>query len=242
MANLPVDPSRRRTQGERRAATKAVVLEATVDCLVEDGYFRLTTGRVADRAGVSRGAQLHQYPTRQQLVVAAIEHITELRAAEMSAAMQQLPAGADRIATALDLLWAQFSGRSFQAGVELLAAARTDTVLRDALIPFERTLRRLNRSLLAELFGPEVTAHPDYREVLGLVITAMYGAALLRVVQPDAGLEPQRVLLERMVRMLLAPGVTASATAAGSGPRSSGKSAAAGSRPARSSGTGATAR
>jgi len=235
MANLPVDPSRRRTQDERRAATKAVVLEATIDCLVEDGYFRLTTGRVAERAGVSRGAQLHQYPTRQQLVVAAIEHLTELRAAEMREAIQRLPSGVDRTATVFDLLWSQFSGRSFQAGVELLTAARTDTVLREALIPFERYLRRLNRGLLAELFGPEVTGHPDYREVIGLVITASYGAALLRVVQPNADLDSQRVLLERMVRMLLVRPVSASATEAGSGPRSSGKPAAGASRPARSS-------
>ena len=221
MANLPSDVPRRRTQGERRAATKHVVLEATIDCLVEDGYFRLTTGRVADRAGLSRGAQLHQYPTRQQLVVAAIEYLTELRAAELRAAAEQLPSGADRTAMVLDLLWSQFSGRTFQAGVELLAAARTDVVLREALIPFERYLRRLNRGLMAELFGPEVTEHPDYREVIGLVVNTVYGAAVLRVVQRDADLDRQRILFERMVRLLLADPVSASATAAGRGPRSS---------------------
>jgi AcrR family transcriptional regulator len=221
MANPPSGAPRRRTQGERRAATKHVVLEATIDCLVEDGYFRLTTGRVADRAGVSRGAQLHQYPTRPRLVVAAIEYLTELRAAELRAAMAQLPPHADRTASVLDLLWSQFSGRTFQAGVELLAAARTDAELREALIPFERYLRRLNQTLLAELFGPEVTAHPDYREVVGLVVNAIYGAALLRVVQPNADLDLQRDLLERMVGMLLAEPVTASATEARRGPRSS---------------------
>jgi AcrR family transcriptional regulator len=215
MTNLPSEAPRRRTQSERRAATKRVVLEATVDCLVEDGYFRLTTGRVADRAGVSRGAQLHQYPTRQKLVVAAIEYLTELRAAQLRSAVETLPSGADRTAAVLDLLWSQFSGRSFQAGVELLTAARTDTDLRDALIPFERYLRRINRDLLSELFGPELTGHRDYREVIGLVINAIYGAALLRVVQPNADLDPQRVLLERMVRLLLDQPVTASATEAG---------------------------
>jgi AcrR family transcriptional regulator len=214
MANLPPDTPRRRTQGERRAATKQVVLEATIDCLVEDGYFRLTTGRVADRAGVSRGAQLHQYPTRQLLVVAAIEHLTELRAAELRAAAERLPSGIDRTAAVLDLLWSQFAERTFQAGVELLAAARTDATLRDGLIPFERYLRRLNRDLLAELFGPEVAAHPDYREVIGLVVNAVYGAALLRVVQPNADLNLQRALVERMMRMLLAGPVNASAAEA----------------------------
>ncbi|GAA3945763.1 TetR family transcriptional regulator [Amorphoplanes auranticolor] len=203
MANLSAGAPPRRTQAQRRAATKNVVLEATIDCLVQDGYHRLTTGRVADRAGVSRGAQLHQYPTRQQLVVAAIEHLTELRAAELRAAADRLPSGADRTTAVLDLLWSQFSGRLFQAGVELLAAGRTDAALREALVPFERQLRRINRGVLAQLFGPEVTEHPDYREIVGLVVNAIYGAALLRVVQPNLNLNPQRDLLERMVRMLL---------------------------------------
>jgi AcrR family transcriptional regulator len=203
MPNLSTGAPGRRTQAQRRAATKNVVLEATIDCLVQDGYHRLTTGRVADRAGVSRGAQLHQYPTRQQLVVAAIEHLTQLRAAELRVAADRLPAGADRTTAVLDLLWSQFSGRLFQAGVELLAAGRTDAALREALVPFERHLRRINRGVLAKLFGPEVTEHPDYREIVGLVVNAIYGAALLRVVQPNLNLNPQRELLERMVRMVL---------------------------------------
>ncbi|GIJ48465.1 TetR family transcriptional regulator [Virgisporangium aliadipatigenens] len=211
---------RRRTQGERRAATKHLVLEATIDCLVEDGYFRLSTGRVADRAGVSRGAQLHQYPTRQALVVAAIEHLAALRAAELRAAAAQFPSGVDRTAAVLDLLLSQFSGRLFQAGVELLAAARTDTALREALIPFERDLRRLNRSLLNELFGSELAEHPDYREVIGLVLNAVHGAALLRTVQPDAAFDRQRAVLERMIRALLVEPLSAAAAAGGSGPRS----------------------
>jgi hypothetical protein len=57
--------------------------------------------------------------------------------------------------------------------------------------------------VLAKLLGPEVTEHPDYREIVGLVVNAIYGAALLRVVQPNLNLNPQRDLLERMVRMLL---------------------------------------
>jgi AcrR family transcriptional regulator len=209
MPNAPTGAPRRRTQGERRAVTKHLVLEATIDCLVHDGYHRLSTGRVAERAGVSRGAQMHQYPTRQALVVAAIEHLTELRAAELRAAAGNLPTGADRTGAVLDLLWSQFSGRLFQAGVELLAAARTDTVLREALVPFERHLRRLNRSLLRDLFGPELTDHPDFREVIGLIVNGVHGAALLRVVQPDARIDRQRALLERMVRALLAEPVVA---------------------------------
>jgi AcrR family transcriptional regulator len=220
MTKATTDPPRRRTQAERREATRLLVLEATIDCLVEDGYAGLTTGRVAERAGVSRGAQLHQYPTRQSLVVAAIEHLTELRAAELRAAAAALPPDADRTAAVLDLLLSQFSGRAYQAGVQLLAAARFDDELRAALLPFERYLRRLNRSLLSEMFGRELTAHPHYRDAIGLVINAIYGATLLRVVRPDAEFDRQRALLESMVRTLLAEPVSPSAKEDGSDPRS----------------------
>jgi AcrR family transcriptional regulator len=202
----PTTRPRRRTQGERRAETKRRVLDAAVDCLVEDGYANLTTGRVADRAGVSRGAQLHQYPTRQELVVAAIEYLAQQRAVGLREEAARLPADADRIAAALALLWSQFSGRLFQAGIELMVAARTDAVLRAALTPFERELRRLSRELAAELFGPRAVAHPDFRDVVTLVLNSMYGIALHRLMQPTSVVKRQLVLLERVVRQALNEG------------------------------------
>src|SRR5215470_16496508 len=66
-------PARRRTQAERSAATQARLLDAALQCLVELGYAGTTTTVVAERAGVSRGAQLHHFPTRAALVAAAVE-------------------------------------------------------------------------------------------------------------------------------------------------------------------------
>lgn len=205
---------RRRTQEERRAETKRRVLDAAVDVLVEDGYFHLTTGRVADRAGVSRGAQLHQYPTRQELVVAAMEYLAQRRAEGLRAEAARLPVDADRIHAAIGLFWSQFSGRLFQAGIELMVAARTDAALRAALTPFERELRRLSRELAAELFGPSAVAHQDFRDVVTLVLNTMYGIALHRLMQPTAAVQRQLTLLERVVRTTLSP----AGAAGGSGP------------------------
>jgi AcrR family transcriptional regulator len=158
---------------------------------------------VADRAGVSRGAQLHQYPTREALVVAAVEHLATRRAAELREEAAKLPARADRTAAVLNLLWSTFSGPLFQAGVELWVAARTDRVLRDTLLPFERDLRRLARQLVTDLFGPPATDHPDFGDVVALVLNTMHGAALQRLLQPTMSLKRQQVLLERVVRTLL---------------------------------------
>jgi AcrR family transcriptional regulator len=210
----PTTRPRRRTQEERRAETKRRVLDAAVDVLVEDGYFNLTTGRVADRAGVSRGAQLHQYPTRQELVVAAVEYLANQRASGLREEVTRLPDDADRTAAALAMFWSQFSGRLFQAGIELIIAARTDAVLRAAIAPLERELRRLSRELAAELFGPRAVAHKDFADVVTLVLNAMYGIAIHRLLQPTAAVKRQLVLLERVVRATLSE----AAPAAGSDP------------------------
>ena len=60
-AKLPV--RRRRTQAERREETRTALLDATIECLVEFGYAKTTTGRIADLAGVSRGAQIPYFRT-----------------------------------------------------------------------------------------------------------------------------------------------------------------------------------
>src|SRR5512132_1726013 len=75
----------RAPQQERSRATQQRLLEATVECLVEHGWSGATTTVIAERAGVSRGAQLHHYPTRAALVLAAVEHLAERRAAEIRA-------------------------------------------------------------------------------------------------------------------------------------------------------------
>ena len=75
----------REPQQERSRATQQRLLEATVDCLVERGWSGATTTVIAERAGVSRGAQLHHYPTRAALVLAAVTHLADLRANELRA-------------------------------------------------------------------------------------------------------------------------------------------------------------
>ncbi|MBV9832442.1 MAG: helix-turn-helix transcriptional regulator, partial [Marmoricola sp.] len=73
------------------------LLDATIECLVEHGWSGTSTTLVSQRAGVSRGAQLHHFPTKNDLVVAAVEHVTEVRGAELAAAAAgRLPRGARR--------------------------------------------------------------------------------------------------------------------------------------------------
>ena len=98
---------------------RARLLEATVDCLVERGFSHTSTTLVSEHAGVSRGAQLHHFPTKNDLVVAAVEHLTELRGAELADAVSRLPQGDGRTRAVVRMLGDHFSSPVFTAALEL---------------------------------------------------------------------------------------------------------------------------
>ncbi|MEU6038036.1 TetR/AcrR family transcriptional regulator [Actinomadura sp. NPDC047616] len=120
----------RRTQEERRTRTQRLLLDATMECLVDLGWSGTSTTEVARRAGVSRGAQQHHYPTKMVLVAAALEHLLERQRLAYESAFAVLPPERRNVEGALDLLWEVFRGRPARALLELAVAARTDDDLR----------------------------------------------------------------------------------------------------------------
>src|SRR3954452_19615220 len=130
---------RRRTQAERTASTRAALLDATIDCLVEDGYAGTTTTRIVERAGVSRGAQVHHFPTKAELVSEAVRHLAGKRIEEFLQTMPRLPRSEEkRVSRILDLIWEVHNGPLFEAAIELWVAARTDAELRASLTAVEQ--------------------------------------------------------------------------------------------------------
>ncbi len=176
----------RRTQAERSATTRARVLRAGVDALVELGYAATTTGEVQARAGVSRGALTHHFPTRSSLMLAAMDLLYEDFSSDVRQAAADLPAGRARLRPALAMVWGRFDGPLFTAAMELWVAARTDTELRSALIPHERALGLELRTLCREVLGPELSAHPRAETAYQVLLTSMRGQGMAYVLQPDA--------------------------------------------------------
>ncbi len=145
-------PTVRRTQEQRRAEMRDRLLQATIECLREDGYAATTLRAVATRAGVSQGAMTHHFPRRVDLVGAALERLTEQRIDAMRAAVDQLPAAApDRVAALLDMVWNDFSSDLFAVAVKLWIAADDDPELYERLVPLERMLAREIAKAVAEL-------------------------------------------------------------------------------------------
>jgi AcrR family transcriptional regulator len=173
----------RRTQEERRAATRAALLDAAVECLVEHGYEGTTTGRVCELAGVSRGAHQHHFGTRETLVAAALEQLAMRRGEVISREVAALPQGDGRIEQALDAIWGWFTGPLFAASVDLAAAARTDEELRASLAPVERRLGhetlRCSRAMLAA-----DADDPSRDQLIQLTLGTVRGLALLPILDP----------------------------------------------------------
>src|SRR5919198_2321390 len=131
---------RHRTQAERSEHTRELLLDATIECLVEVGYARTTVHEICARAGLSRGAQQHHFTTKAELMASALQHLFARLSQEVRSAAERLPPGPERISAGIDLLWQAYSGTLSTAAMELWVAARTDPELRSVLLPVDRAL------------------------------------------------------------------------------------------------------
>jgi AcrR family transcriptional regulator len=175
----------RRTQDERSATTRALLLDATIACLVDVGYAATTTTLIAERAGVSRGAQMHHYKTKTELVAAAVEHLGAGIGQQLEdRAARRRRGDADRLSAAVDILWEGFTTPLFTAWLELAVAARSDAELRAQLIRTGPRVERAVRTVLGTVFGDEAAAEPGYEQAVEMTFELMCGMALGRSYGP----------------------------------------------------------
>ena len=175
------------------------LLEATVECLVENGWSRTSTTLVSQRAGVSRGAQLHHFPTKNDLVIAAVEHLTEVRGAELAEAATGLPRGRRRTRAVLEMLADHFTSPVFTAALELWVAARTDPTLHGAVAPLEQRLGREVHRHTVELLGVD-EKRPGVRELVQATLDLVRGLGLANTIGDDAA--RRKRILDQWARTL----------------------------------------
>jgi AcrR family transcriptional regulator len=178
----------RRTQAERRAATRTALLDATIDCLAQEGYAQTTTRRIAERAHVTPGALQHHFATRAELLGHARRHLGSRFAQEMlghaSGDISSIQLRSERL---LDHMWELMKGPLFAAMVELWVAARTDAELREELIEAEHDGALLAVSA-ARILNPELAGRAGFAQLLATARATMRGLAMARFVN-DAGAE-----------------------------------------------------
>lgn len=171
----------RRTNAERSAATQARLLDATIECLVERGWAGTSTTEIVRRAGVSRGAQVHHYPTKEDLVLAAVEHLVDRRIREFEATFADLPADLRTPAAAMRVLYDECFKSTYEPWLELAVAARTDAALHERFAQFEARFFETALATFRGLF-PDAAANPSFARVaLRLTFSVLEGLATSRL-------------------------------------------------------------
>ncbi len=188
----------------RALHTRRQLLDATVEALVERGYAGATTQEVCRRAEASRGALLHHFPTRIDLLVAALDHILADRVEAFVAAH----GGAGRLEAPalLDLMWAEWQGPALRAWLELAVAARTTPELREPMRVVMLDFEGRVYAAFTAVLGPE-RIPADLREVAPLFVFAVLNGLAVGQSYEDPGHErPVLELLQRLAAALLPGG------------------------------------
>jgi len=176
------------TQAERTAETTERLLEATIRTLIERGYRGTSTVEVCRRAGVSRGAQLHHYPTKQALVAAAVDHLLTKRVTELRDRIAHAMKGnADllNLEEAAGLLWSVYTGDTFYAWLELVVAARTDEDLRVLVAGVDARLVQRAEQMCGRFLLPYVADAGEITAMTRLILAIFDGLATHRILTGD---------------------------------------------------------
>jgi AcrR family transcriptional regulator len=175
----------REPQQDRSRITRARLLESAVSCLAELGWSGATVAVVAEHAGVSRGATQHYFPTREDLFTAALEHMAEVRLAEIRREAARLPADAPPTRDVVGLLVRLYTGPLFRAALQVWAAAAASEALRELVVPLEARLGREAHRAAIELLGADESA-PGVREAVQATLDLARGLGLADMLTDDS--------------------------------------------------------
>jgi len=191
----------RRTQAERSAQTRAALLDASIRMLHAHGYGATTLMVITEAADVSRGAMLHQFRTKADLMAFVVESVY----AEELQQYPKLLAGAKSQEEILlgypEALWAVLSRPSGVAVLEILQGSRSDPILAEKILPLYDKIERDSFGNVARATG----ANPDsLTSMVRLVVWAIRGLSIAKTVHPDLEPTPAAVTL---LKDLLAAGL-----------------------------------
>lgn len=172
-------------QAQKSAATRNLIIEAAIKCFVELGYARTTTTAIADKAGLSRGAMLHHFPSKVDIVRAAVEHLHAKRLRAFRRTVQLTPPAGDRIRANLEAYWQHVRHPMFVAFFELVVAARTDPELAQILRPAQEAFEQEWHRTAREVFPEWNTDDETFDVALDLTRYVLEGMAISFLVHKE---------------------------------------------------------
>jgi AcrR family transcriptional regulator len=177
-----VGPAREPQQARSRE-TRARLLDAAITCLARDGWTAATVSVIAAEARVSRGAAQHHFPTREDLITAALDHVFEKRMSALSAVV--VPHGRGREEHVVRLFVDYYSDELFKAALQVWTAAAADAALRTQIVPLERKFARGAHDLAVRLLGAD-DSDPRTHTLIQATLDLARGLGLADVLSDDS--------------------------------------------------------
>lgn len=194
----------RRTQAERSADTQRKLIDAAIAVLHRVGYGATTTSLIADEAGVSRGAMLHQYPTKVDLMLAVVAEVYDRETKEYRRRGAETASPRERFYQFPDLMWDLLTRPSAMAVLEIMMGSRSDPELAKRLAPVQRRIEAASRATVEQILKeggfPDL---PEANAMRRLFVAAVRGLSIdLMLLNDRAELEQAIDLLKRLLRAL----------------------------------------
>lgn len=178
--------------------TKTAILNAALDCFLAIGFNNTTTEKIAKQAKVSRGAMLHHFPQRSDLIQAAVRHLHRKRLDAFEDVLSKLNENADftLVGEGIDAFWEQLQSPLFAVYCELLVASRTDTELKGTLSPAIRDFQMAWREKSERIF-PDLAQSEQYGLATALTRFLLEGIAFNAQAAQGQGLTAQsKIMIE----------------------------------------------
>lgn len=175
---------------------RQVLLASCVKLVATRGFAATTTQAVLDDTGVSRGSLLHQFPTRELMMVATAEEALARMTAATEAALLRDGDALKGLLDYPDNLWRIQNDLPARAMVEIQLASRWDVGLQAGLT---QAMAEVN-DMIVENIG-RVARHYGIRDVPGLLqeifllLTATQGLAINRELTKDTTLIPAALVI-----------------------------------------------
>lgn len=171
----------RPTRAQQRESTKAALLDATIESLIENGYAATSARGIAERAGVSQGAQQHHYPTKAALVDAAVVRLAEQVGAAVVATSPPSTDPRVTVAMLVDRLWVMHNNPLATAIIEFVMAARTDPDVAGGVIDLLARVDTIALSIAAQLL-PDLASRRGSEDWLRITMATMRGVVMVAAI------------------------------------------------------------
>jgi len=199
----------RHTQAERSSGTREKAIQAVIQCIAEEGLSNASAARIAERAGMTWGAIVHQFGDKESLLLAVVERNIEAIEQDLTGtlAVRNLSLR-ERISLLIDRSWRHINQPSSVAFTELVLYGRSRPQGNIRRRQAEMTLAA-TRKIWRELFGDLQLDARRVATASRLASAAMLGMSihgLLEPVRPNFGKEIEA--LKQIIAEILDPPVS----------------------------------